>query len=427
MKDYQIKEFENGATIVLKKVKNLKFTSIDMGFKVGAIVEDVKGTAHFLEHCLFLGTQNRTRDQIDSDNSKICWINAMTSLYYTMIKFKRANFELDNAFSFASDILLNTKFNSSEIKKEKAVVANEILMVKERDKRNVYAYHNALWSPYINDTSCVIVGKDIDKITKKDLENYRNKYYTANNFAMYVISSLPMSKIVKYYKKYILPQLKISDENNSIHYDLSSNKPSKMQIINLDQDKIDVVLTINIPFGIKNLKNRFARLLVRLYFALEEPYNTLRKKGLIYSSDIFIDEKEFSSSMIIRFTASKDNVNKIIDEYAKELKNLFNNGMDKDIYENLCKQLMIAEDENEQEDSLTVLNDIVYEHITNKLVDKFNVKKELKSLKIQDVNDYIKLYNNPENKMWITILGNIKNEDVYTFDKIRQKFFGKRK
>ena len=116
MKDYKIIKFDNGATIVVKNKKNIKYTAISMGFKTGATLDEIAGTAHFLEHNLFLGTEKRTRDQIDKGNSNICFLNALTGLYYTLIKFKRANSELENAFEFASDILLNTKFNNNQLK-----------------------------------------------------------------------------------------------------------------------------------------------------------------------------------------------------------------------------------------------------------------------------------------------------------------------
>ena len=423
MKDYKIIKFDNGATIVVKNKKNIKYTAISMGFKTGATLDEIAGTAHFLEHNLFLGTEKRTRDQIDKGNSNICFLNALTGLYYTLIKFKRANSELENAFEFASDILLNTKFNNNEIKKEREVVRNEILMVKERDKRNVFAYHNTLWSPYLNKFSCPITGEDIDAITKKDLVKYRDKNYVASNFVMYVISSLPISKIVKLYKKYIVPQMRVDETAEQINYDLTPNKPSKMQVIPLDQDKIDVALTINIPFGINNTKNRFCKEIVRLYLLMEEPYNTLRKKGLIYTATVSITEMSFNSLLTIRFICAKDNVNKIIDEYSKELQNLYKNGMNRSTFENICKQLGIAEDEKEDDYSEDLLSEIAYRHTTNTLVDNFDVKKEIKKITLQEVNKYIELYNNPNNEIWVTVLGNIKDKDVYNLSQIKKKFY----
>ena len=423
MKDYKIIKFENGATIVLKPKKDIKFTSVFMGFKTGAHFDEVAGTAHFLEHNLFLGTNKRTREQIDKDNSNICMLNASTSLYYMVVKFKRANSELDNAFEFASDILLNTKFNNNELKKEREVVRNEILMSMERDKRSVYAYHNMLWSNYLNTNACAVIGTDIDKVTKKDMEKYRDKYYVASNFVMYVYSSLPMSKIVKFYKKYILPQLKEDNNAELINYDMTPTKPSKMQVVPLDQDKIDVVISIDIPFGICNTKNRFCKSITRLYLSLEQPYNTLRKKGLIYTASVTIAEYLYNSRLNIRFICSKENVNKIIDEYAKELQNLYKNGMDKEIFENLCKQMIIADNEKESDFAEDQLFDTIYMHLISGLVDEFDLVKEAKKITLEEVNKYISLFNNANNKIWVTVLGNIKEKDVYSLQQIQRKFF----
>ena len=423
MKDYKIEKFENGATIVLKPIKSIKYTAINIGFKTGANYDEVAGTAHFLEHNLFLGTENRTRDQIDRDNAEICELNASTSLYYTLVRFKRANTELEDAFDFASDILLNTKFNANEIKKEREVVRNEIVMAKERDKRNIYAYHNTLWSPYVNKYSCVIIGEDIEKKKKKDLEKYRNKNYNSKNFVMYVISSLPMSKFVALYKKYIVPNLKVLDEADSATYDMTPKKPSKLQVINLDQDKVDVALSINIPFGVFNSKNRFSRLVLSYYLNIEQPYNILRKKGLIYTSSAYITEWAYNSILNIKFVCTKENINKIIDEYVKEMQNLYKNGMDEGKFKNICKQIVIAEDEKERDYVLNEVMDMAYTHITRGLVDDLDMKKEAKNITLEEVNKYINFFNNPNNEMWVTALGKVTEKDIYTLSQLQKKFY----
>ncbi len=423
MKDYKIQKLENGATIVLKPIKGLKFTTVNVGFKTGASLDVVPGTAHFLEHNLFLGTTSRSRDEIDKANSEICELNASTSLYYTLVRFKRANSELDSAFEFASDVLLNTKFNANEIKKEREVVRNEIAMSRERDKRNIYAYHNTLWSPYMDKPLCPIIGEDIDKVTKKDMENFRNKNYVAKNFVMYAISSLPMAKIVALYKKHIQPKLRVSEDVNNIVYDMTPSKPSKLQVIELDQEKVDVAISINIPFGIFNSQNRFSRLILSYYFNLEQPYNTLRKKGLVYASTAYIAEWAYNSILTIKFSCSKENINKIIDEYAKEMQELYKNGMSEDKFRNLCKQIVIAEDEKERDLSLFEINDTAFTHITRGLVDDLDAKKEAKNTTLQDINKYIGFFNNSKNQLWVTVLGKVSEKDVYTLPQIQKKFF----
>ena len=423
MKDFKIEKFENGATIILKPIKNIKFTAINMGFKTGAYFDEVKGTAHFLEHNLFLGTETRTRDEIDRDELENCSLNAATSLYYTVLRFKRANSELDRAMQSASDILLKTKFNNAEMKKEREVVRNEILSVVERDKRNVFAYHNTLWSPYLNDNCCAIVGKDIDKVTRKDLENYRNKNYIAENFIMVVASSLPMSKIVGYYKKYIEPNLKVNKKATPINYEMTPKKPSKMQVISLDQNKVDVAISINIPFGINNYKNRIARPILAYYLSAEQPYTNLRKKGLVYACSTSIAEFAYNSLVIIKFTCSKENVNKIIDEYTKELHNLYKNGMEQSKFDNICKQLIIAEDEKEHDFLEYQVNECTYFYCVNALTEELNIRKEMKKIKLQDINKYISLLNNPKNEIYVTVLGNIKDNEVYNLEQIQKKFF----
>ena len=422
MKDYKIHKFDNGATIILKTIKGQKFTTIHMGFKAGAAQDEVAGTAHFLEHTLFLGTKNRTREQIDKDSSRITFINAQTGVFSTLVTFKRANTYFEEAFEYASDILLNTKFNTAEINKEREVVRNEIMSVKECDKRNVTAYHLALFNNYYNKTSCQVLGDDIDKVTKKELEKFRKKNYIAKNFVMYVCSALSMQKFVKLYNKYIEKNLAVCNDCPDLNYDLVAQKPSKMQVIKLDQEKIDVRITIEIPFGVHNSKNRICRYFYSELLSLGGVlYNTLRKKGLVYEYSASIGELAYNSFMTFAFVATKDNVNKVIDEISKEVQNRYKSGITKEEFANLRKQIEIFKDEDEIGYVKYLLNNVNFEYLLNFLTDELDYKKELKNATIEDVNDYIGLFNNKNNKIWVTALGNLTSKDVYDLETIKKK------
>lgn len=422
MKDYKIHKFENGATIILKTIKGQKFTTIHMGFKAGAAQDEVAGTAHFLEHTLFLGTKNRTREQIDKDSSRITFVNAQTGIYSTLVTFKRANTYFEEAFEYASDILLNTKFNTAEINKEREVVRNEIMSGKERDKRSVSAYHLTLFNNYYSKTSCQVLGDDIDKVTKKELEKFRNKNYIAKNFVMYVCTALPMQKFIKLYKKYIEQNLIVCNDCPDLNYDLVAQKPSKMQVVKLDQEKIDVRITVEIPFGVHNSKNRICRHFYSELLALGgDLYNTLRKKGLIYEYSSCIDELAYNSFMTYAFVSTKENVNKVIDEISKEVQNRYKTGITEEEFVNLRKQIEIFKEEDEIGYVKYLLNNVNFEYLLNFLTDEPDYKKELKNVTIEDVNDYIGLFNNKNNKIWVTALGNLTSKDVYDLETIKKK------
>ena len=149
----------------------------------------------------------------------------------------------------------------------------------------------------------------------------------------------------------------------------------------------------------------------------------MRNKGLIYTASVTIAEYLYNSRLNIRFICSKENVNKIIDEYAKELQNLYKNGMDKEIFENLCKQIIIADNEKESDFAEDQLFDTIYMHLISGLVDEFDLVKEAKKITLEEVNKYISLFNNANNKIWVTVLGNIKEKDVYSLQQIQRKFF----
>ena len=97
--------------------------------------------------------------------------------------------------------------------------------------------------------------------------------------------------------------------------------------------------------------------------------------------------------------------------------------MDKEIFENLCKQIIIADNEKESDFAEDQLFDTIYMHLISGLVDEFDLVKEAKKITLEEVNKYISLFNNANNKIWVTVLGNIKEKDVYSLQQIQRKFF----
>lgn len=422
LKDYKIHTFSNGAVIVLKSIKGKKFTAVRMGFRSGALCDEVAGTAHFLEHVLFLGTEKRTREQIDSDRDTIKRLNAGTSLFTTLVSFKRANRYLDEVFEFASDITVNTKFNTAEINKEREVIRNEIAIAKERDARDVGMHHLTLFSNYFNKPTCAILGDDIDKITRKDLETFRDKHYVAQNFIMFVCSSLPMSKFVKFYEKYIAKNLKVDESYKIATYDFTSKKPSKLQIVKYEQDKVDVKISIEIPFGIHNIKSKLGWLFwTQLITSGSDIYNALRKKGLVYKYYASTTEHSYSTMMSFNFSTAKENIKKVIDEISKGVQNRYKNGISESEFEIIRKRIRISKDESEGSPVEYKLDDMVYAYTEDILIDKIRYEKELKKITIDEINSYIRLYNNKNNKLWVTALGKLTEKDIYTLETIQKK------
>ena len=89
--------------------------------------EDEEGLAHFLEHCIFQGTEKRKALDVFTDLDSLGGeLNAYTNKEEMCVhaSFRKAHFSI--AADLISDILQNASFPRKEVNKEREVVIDEI-------------------------------------------------------------------------------------------------------------------------------------------------------------------------------------------------------------------------------------------------------------------------------------------------------------
>ena len=120
---------DNGLRIVTHEMPHLHTVSVGVWVHAGARNETLEqhGIAHFLEHMAFKGTRRRDARQIAEDiESAGGDINASTGMETTAYFARILKEDVALALDVLSDILLEPKFDPSEIERERQVVIQEI-------------------------------------------------------------------------------------------------------------------------------------------------------------------------------------------------------------------------------------------------------------------------------------------------------------
>lgn len=129
---YKINKLANQLEVVTAPIKGAKTVTVLVMAATGSKFEDKdkSGLSHFLEHLFFKGTAKRpTTLAIAAELDKVGGeYNAFTGKEYTGYWVKVAADQLELALDVLSDMLLNSKFAAEEIKREKAVVIEELNM-----------------------------------------------------------------------------------------------------------------------------------------------------------------------------------------------------------------------------------------------------------------------------------------------------------
>ncbi|WP_032518744.1 M16 family metallopeptidase [Prochlorococcus marinus] len=204
--------------------KELPLISIDIWCKAGSSFEDVdkNGTAHFLEHMIFKGSNKIMPGEFDHKIESLGGLsNASTGYddvhYHVLVPPN--NFR--ESLALLTNIVFSPDFNPDEFIKEKGVVIDEIKQQNDQPEERLFNYFlKRVWlSPnYAN--SILGTEHSIKNLEINDLVKFHSKYYTTEKICIAIAGNLS-EEIYKIFEKSDLSGIKESP--NFINL---KNKPS---------------------------------------------------------------------------------------------------------------------------------------------------------------------------------------------------------
>ena len=192
------KTYPNGLRLVIEKMDGLFSVSTGVLVRTGSIneTEQENGISHFIEHCIFKGTEKRSAFEISDYIDRIgASINAFTSKEITCYYTKSTTEHAGETLEVLSDIFFNSTFSQEEINKEKGVIIEEINMSEDSPEDTLF---DLLATSSFGDEGLgkTILGPsaNIKRFTKKDIDAYMDKYYTADNVVISVAGNVNVEK-----------------------------------------------------------------------------------------------------------------------------------------------------------------------------------------------------------------------------------------
>jgi mitochondrial-processing peptidase subunit beta len=116
---------------------------IDAGSR--AETDKTNGTAHFLEHMAFKGTKSRNQHALELEVENLgAHLNAYTSREQTVYYAKSFRKDVPTAVDIISDILQNSKLETSAIERERDVILREQQEVDKQLEEVVFDHLHAV-------------------------------------------------------------------------------------------------------------------------------------------------------------------------------------------------------------------------------------------------------------------------------------------
>lgn len=411
---YNVKNFNNGFTLVHAHIPTVRSVGIGVFVKVGSSAENEKnnGIAHFIEHMLFKGTSKRTAYQLVSDVEDIGAVtNASTSKEVTCYYTSSLSEHAERCCEILSDIFFNSVFLDEEMEKEKDVVLEEIAMLEDTpDDVCIELACSNFFADNAFGREILGTPETVKGIIKEDIQDFMSKHYTAGNTVLSIAGEVDFDDAVALAEKYFAYNFK---NNDCYTVTLPPNKPTAKYVKKAkDIEQANVALLFpSIPYNHEGEYPMHVMNVVLGSSMSSRLFQSVREQnGYAYSIYSYPGAYTTDGYFIIYFGTSFDKVPDAIKLIRKELDDIIENGIT-DVELNRAKEQLKSSLVMNAESSLSVMRFIGRSYALKGEISEIDARLEkVMNVTKEDVSNIIKYVFDYE-KMVISYVGRDRNED----------------
>ena len=346
MKKIKIKDIEeylyyekldNGLEVYLYTKEGIHNNYVTFTTKYGSIYNEFvpigedkmrtfpKGIAHFLEHKVFAQKEDPQPMEFFARTGSVC--NAYTTFRNTSYLFY-ATESLKENINYLLDYVQNIYLTDESVESEKGIITEEIHMYEDRptevlaEKIRLNTLAN---NPYRD--SIIGTARDIEKITKEDLEICYHTFYNPSNMFMVVTGNFDPEEIMdtikdnqskKSFDK--LKEIKIKE------YKEEDKVVKEKEILNVPTDIPKVAYTLKIPLKDIKLSRRKLHLYTYILFTtlFDETSSfdeEIKKEGII-NDTTYVSLLNTNTHMLISLISETFKYNEFLDKVKERLSKL---------------------------------------------------------------------------------------------------------
>jgi len=192
---------ENGLRIITSTMPESRSVCLVILVGAGSCYESEEeaGVSHFAEHLFFKGTHRRpTSKEISQDIEGVGGImNGGTDKELTIFWCKVAGPHFSVALDVLSDLLLNSRFDSKEIERERGVINEEIKMDLDLPQQRVHALTDELlWPEQPLGHEVIGYKETVSSITRKKLLDHVARRYLPNNTVLSIAGDIHHEEVL---------------------------------------------------------------------------------------------------------------------------------------------------------------------------------------------------------------------------------------
>lgn len=168
--------------------------------------QNEEGLAHFIEHCIFKGTEKRKvfhiLSRLDSVGGEL---NAYTAKEEIVLYTSFTNPYISRAVELVADILFNSTFPEKEIEKEKEVVLDEINSYLDTPGERIFDdFESLLFKGHALGGNILGTEETVRSFDRAAIVNYVQRYFSTSNIVLSYVGNEPLKKVMAQVEKYFM-------------------------------------------------------------------------------------------------------------------------------------------------------------------------------------------------------------------------------
>lgn len=203
---YQYHTLKNGVRVVFRRTAS-QVTYSGVYINIGSRDEHLpaeEGTAHFIEHSIFKGTEHRRAyhilSRIDGVGGEL---NAFTTKEETCVYASSLCQHLERCMELFADVIFHCTFPQHEIDREKDVVIEEIDSYKDYPSEQIADdYEELAFKGHPLSHNILGNKKNVRQFTTQHLKDFMGRNYTTDRMVISVVGGAEFSKVVYLCEKY---------------------------------------------------------------------------------------------------------------------------------------------------------------------------------------------------------------------------------
>ncbi len=197
---YEKSSLDSGIQVITERIPHVRSVTIGFWFQVGSRDEPTQqqGITHFIEHMLFKGTASRSAKEIaEAMDATGGQLNAFTTKEHTCYYARMLDQHLPFAVDLLADMVLHSRFDPSDIAKEKGVVTEEIRMYEDAPDELVHdLILEAAWGAHPLGRSTLGTVASVQALSRDTLVDFVNQHYAAENLVVAAAGNVEHQQVV---------------------------------------------------------------------------------------------------------------------------------------------------------------------------------------------------------------------------------------